>query len=128
MWPWPWPCWRYWQPLPLLPGRSAWTGRMAVADLLIWLQGLFMIAGCLFFTIGTLGLFRLSETRDRLHALTKVDNLGLGLIALALLPSAPTAGDAVKILLVWLVVLMASGASAHLIARAAGRTPEPEDS
>lgn len=99
-----------------------------MADLMVVLQGILLIAGCIFFGIGTLGLFRLSDTRSRLHALTKVDNLGLGLIALALLPSAPTPGDGVKILLVWLVVLMASSTSAHLIARAAQQTADQEDS
>ncbi len=99
-----------------------------MADLMVAFQGVLIIAGCVFFGIGTLGLFRLSETRSRLHALTKVDNLGLGLIALALLPSAPTLGDGLKILLVWLVVLMASGTSAHLIARAAHHTVDQEDS
>src|SRR5690554_6714407 len=98
-----------------------------VADLMVVLQGILLIAGCIFFGIGTLGLFRLSDTRSRLHALTKVDNLGLGLIALALLPSAPTPGDGLKILLVWLVVLVASSTSAHLIARAAHQTADPED-
>lgn len=82
--------------------------------------------GLLLFAVGTLGLFRLSETRDRLHALTKVDNLGLGLIVLALLPSAPTIGDALKIVLIWLVVLAASATSAHLIARATEHTEGEE--
>ncbi|MCK7544117.1 monovalent cation/H(+) antiporter subunit G [Marinobacter bryozoorum] len=98
-----------------------------MTDFLPWLQVPLLVAGCLFFAIGTLGLFRLSDTRDRLHALTKVDNLGLGLIALALLPSAPTLGDGAKIVLVWLVVLMASATSAHLIARAAGRDTGQEE-
>lgn len=98
-----------------------------MAELLPWLQIPLLVTGCLFFAIGTLGLFRLTDTRDRLHALTKVDNLGLGLIALALLPSAPTVGDGAKILLVWLVVLVASATSAHLIARAAGRDIRREE-
>lgn len=98
-----------------------------MTDWLPWLQILLLVAGCFFFAVGTLGLFRLSETRDRLHALTKVDNLGLGLIAVALLPSAPTIGDALKIVLIWLVVLAASATSAHLIARAAGHSGDGEE-
>lgn len=98
-----------------------------MTDWLPWVQIPLLVAGCFFFAIGTLGLFRLSETRDRLHALTKVDNLGLGLIVVALLPSAPTIGDALKIVLVWLVVLAASATSAHLIARAAEHTGEGEE-
>lgn len=96
-----------------------------MTDWLPWVQIPLLVAGCFFFAVGTLGLFRLSQTRDRLHALTKVDNLGLGLIVVALLPSAPTVGDALKIVLVWVVVLAASATSAHLIARASEHTEEP---
>ena len=37
-------------------------------------------AGAFFFMAGTIGLLRFPDTLTRLHALTKVDNLGLGLI------------------------------------------------
>ena len=89
-----------------------------MTEWLFVLQVVLLAAGCFFFAVGTLGLFRLTDTRDRLHALTKVDNLGLGLIVLALLPSAPNFTDGLKMVLVWLVVLAASATSAHLIARA----------
>ncbi len=97
-----------------------------MTEWLPWVQIPLLVVGCFFFAIGTLGLFRLSETRDRLHALTKVDNLGLGLMVVALLPSAPTVGDALKIVLVWLVVLAASATSTHLIARATEHTEREE--
>lgn len=82
------------------------------------IQILLMIVGCLFVGIGTLGLFRFSDTLCRIHALTKIDNLGLGFIALALLPFAPSAASALKVVLIWLVALAASATSAHLVARA----------
>lgn len=81
-------------------------------------QVLLMVVGCLFFGIGTLGLFRFSDTLCRIHALTKIDNLGLGFIALALLPFAPSMASALKVVLIWLVALAASATSAHLVARA----------
>ena len=43
-------------------------------------------AGAFFFLAGTVGLLRFPDTLTRLHALTKADNLGLGLIVLGLLP------------------------------------------
>jgi multicomponent Na+:H+ antiporter subunit G len=46
-------------------------------SLILTVQAVFMVAGCLFFGVGTLGLFRFSDTLCRIHALTKVDNLGL---------------------------------------------------
>ncbi|WP_339799493.1 monovalent cation/H(+) antiporter subunit G [uncultured Marinobacter sp.] len=75
-------------------------------------------AGCLFFAVGTLGLFRFSDTLTRIHALTKVDNLGLGLIVLGLFPLMPSVASGLKTILIWLVALAASATSAHLIALA----------
>ena len=43
-----------------------------------------------FFFAGTVGLLRFPDSLSRLHALTKADNLGLGLIVLGLLPRAET--------------------------------------
>ena len=45
-------------------------------------------AGALFFLAGTVGLLRFPDSLSRLHALTKADNLGLGLVVLGLLPQA----------------------------------------
>lgn len=81
-------------------------------------QVVLMVVGCLFFGVGTLGLFRFSDTLCRIHALTKIDNLGLGFIALALLPLAPSMAAGLKVVLIWVVALAASATSAHLVARA----------
>ncbi|NMT62075.1 cation:proton antiporter [Marinobacter orientalis] len=81
-------------------------------------QVVLMVVGCLFFGVGTLGLFRFSDTLCRIHALTKIDNLGLGFIVLALLPLAPSVTAGLKVVLIWVVALAASATSAHLVARA----------
>ena len=73
--------------------------------------------GCFFFMAGTIGLLRFPDARCRLHALTKVDNLGLGLIVLGLLPYAGSAVGAIKLLSVWLLVQFSSSIVAQLIAR-----------
>lgn len=83
------------------------------------LQLILLAAGCFFYLVGTLGLFRFPDTMTRIHALTKVDNLGLGLVVLALLPMADSAAVALKMILIWLVALGASATAAHLVARAA---------
>jgi len=93
---------------------------MTVIELL---QLLLLTAGCVFYLVGTLGLFRFPDTLTRIHALTKVDNLGLGLLVLALLPMADSPAVALKMILIWLVALAASATAAHLVARAA----RPED-
>ncbi len=81
------------------------------------LQALSLLTGCLFFMVGTLGLFRLPDTLTRIHALTKADNLGLGFIVLGLLPSVAGPAAATKILLIWVVALAASATAAHLVGR-----------
>ena len=45
-----------------------------------------VVAGAFFFLAGTVGLLRFPDSFTRLHALTKADNLGLGLVVLGLLP------------------------------------------
>ncbi len=85
---------------------------------LFFIQWALLSVGCLFFAVGTLGLFRLPDTLTRIHALTKIDNLGLGFIVLALLLQTSSLAGGLKMLLVWAVALAASATSAHLVARA----------
>jgi multicomponent Na+:H+ antiporter subunit G len=73
--------------------------------------------GCVFFIAGTLGLLRFPDVFCRLHALTKSDNLGVGLITLGLLPQVDSISMAVKIILVWGLLLLTSATSCHLVAR-----------
>lgn len=80
---------------------------------------LLLIAGGLFFLAGTLGLLRFPDVYTRLHALTKADNVGLGLVVAALMLQAGSWAIAGKLLLVWLLVLVASTVACHLVARTA---------
>jgi multicomponent Na+:H+ antiporter subunit G len=78
-------------------------------------------AGAFFFLAGTVGLLRFPDTLSRLHALTKADNLGLGLVVLGLLPWAGGVFGALKLVCVWILVQFAGATVAQLIARAARR-------
>ncbi len=83
-------------------------------------------AGAFFFLAGTIGLLRFPDTLCRLHALTKADNLGLGLVVLGLLPQVPGPLVGLKLVLVWLLVLVAGATVAQLIGQVAlggGRRP-----
>ena len=82
-------------------------------------------AGAFFFLAGTVGLLRFPDTLSRLHALTKADNLGLGLIVLGLLFQAEGLLAALKLIGVWLLTLLAGATVTQLFARAA-RTGSPE--
>jgi multicomponent Na+:H+ antiporter subunit G len=86
-----------------------------------WLSALLVCLGALFFIAGTVGLLRLPDLFSRLHALTKADNLGLGLIMLGILPQVGGPLQGLKLLLIWLLVLLAGATGAHLIAKRALR-------
>jgi multicomponent Na+:H+ antiporter subunit G len=75
-----------------------------------------VLGGAFFFSVGTLGLIRFPDVRSRLHALTKADNLGLGMIlsgAALWLADLAAAG---LMLLCWLFALAGASVSAHVIA------------
>jgi multicomponent Na+:H+ antiporter subunit G len=82
--------------------------------------------GAFFFLAGTVGLLRFPDTLTRLHALTKADNLGLGLVVLGLLPHVAGVLPALKLVAIWLLVLLSGADASQLIARAARRRgPRP---
>ncbi len=84
-----------------------------------------VLAGVFFFIAGTLGLLRFGDTLSRVHALTKADNLGLGLIVLGLLPLADSITDALKLVVIWALVLLGGTTAAQLVAGAVRRKQEP---
>jgi len=73
-------------------------------------------AGAVLFLAGTLGLLRFPDTLTRLHALTKVDNLGLGLVALGLMPQLGWLA-ALKLLAVWLLVQLSGAIVTQILGR-----------
>ena len=76
-------------------------------------------AGAVFFLAGTVGLLRFPDSHSRLHALTKADNLGLGLVILGLVFQAEGLLTALKITVVWLVTLLCGATISQLIASTA---------
>jgi multicomponent Na+:H+ antiporter subunit G len=76
-------------------------------------------AGAFFFMAGTVGLLRFPDPLSRLHALTKADNLGLGLVVLGLLFQMEGLLAALKLITVWLLALLAGATVTQLIARTA---------
>ncbi len=80
-----------------------------------------LLAGAVFFFAGTLGLLRFPDIYTRLHALTKADNVGLGLMVAGLALQAESAAAVGKLMVIWLLVLLAGGSVAHLVAAAARR-------
>ena len=83
-----------------------------------------VLGGAFFYLTGTVGLLRFPDTLTRLHALSKADNLGLGLIVLGLLPRVDGTLVALKLVCAWLLVLLSGATVAQLIARVA-RSRDP---
>jgi multicomponent Na+:H+ antiporter subunit G len=75
-------------------------------------------AGAFIFLAGTVGLLRFPDPLTRLHALTKADNLGLGLVVLGLLPQANGVLGGLKLVAVWLLAQLAGATVTQLVARA----------
>jgi multicomponent Na+:H+ antiporter subunit G len=76
-----------------------------------------VVAGAFFFLAGTVGLLRFPDSFTRLHALTKADNLGLGLVVLGLLPQVSSALIGLKLVLIWFLLLLSGATAAQLIGR-----------
>lgn len=95
-----------------------------------WVTVGLMLASAIFFLAGTLGLLRFPDAHARLHALTKADNLGLGLLVAGLSLQAGSPAVVAKLVLLWLVVLLSSATTAYLIggfALESGSDPEADD-
>lgn len=76
-------------------------------------------AGLAFFLAGTVGLIRFPDSFSRLHALTKADNLGLGLIAFGMAFQAENWAQVASLALIWALALLAAGTVSQLVARSA---------
>jgi multicomponent Na+:H+ antiporter subunit G len=80
-----------------------------------------LLAGCGFYFAGTVGLLRLPDSYSRLHALTKADNVGLMLVCAGLALLSGSLRTTLMLGVVWLLALVASTLSAHLLARRTAR-------
>jgi multicomponent Na+:H+ antiporter subunit G len=83
-----------------------------------WLSYALTLSGAFFFFAGTVGLLRFPDVYTRLHALTKADNLGLGLIVMGLIVQADSWTLIVKLVLIWILAMISSATACHLVARA----------
>jgi len=86
------------------------------------------VFGAAFFLAGTLGLLRLPDFYTRAHAVSKCDTVGAGSILLALALYVAPHPEALKILVLLLLVLLSSPTACHALAHAAHHTGlEPSD-
>ena len=77
----------------------------------------FITVGLFFFLAGTVALLRFPDVFTRLHALTKADTVGLGMVVLGLVVRTDAWSVRVKLILIWLLVLGATATTSHVVAR-----------
>ena len=85
--------------------------------ILHWLSVPVLTAGTLFFVAGTLGLLRFPDVYSRLHAVTKADTLGLGLIVAGLSLRIGQWQPVLLMVLIWLLIMASSATACQLLAR-----------
>ncbi|MBA5941924.1 MAG: monovalent cation/H(+) antiporter subunit G [Methanophagales archaeon] len=80
---------------------------------------LLLSIGTLFFIVGTIGLIRFPDVYTRLHAATKCDTLGLGMIFAGIMLYEGATFASVKIMFIVIFIFLTNPTAAHAIARAA---------
>lgn len=88
---------------------------------------LLLIGGLFFFLVGTIGLYRLPDVFTRLHATTKSDTLGAGLIILAVMIYMGFDIIVLKLFLVLLFIWITNPTAAHIISKAVYRNEVKEE-
>ena len=80
-----------------------------------------LAAGVFFFLVGVTGLLRLPDVYCRMHATTKCDTLGAGLILLGLALYTGFSAAGIKLMLLIVFIWVTNPTTSHVIARAAYR-------
>jgi len=80
---------------------------------------LFLVSGIFFFFVGVVGLLRMPNVFTRMHATTKCDTMGAGLVFAALIMWQGATFISANILLILIFVWITNPTAAHAIAKAA---------
>jgi multicomponent Na+:H+ antiporter subunit G len=81
-----------------------------------WISVVLIALGAFFFLAGSVGVLRFPDVFTRLHALTKADNLGLGLVIVGVALQTESWALVLKLGLIWLLVMLSSATVCCLIA------------
>jgi len=82
---------------------------------------IFLLAGLFFFTVGVVGLLRLPDVYCRMHATTKCDTLGAGLMLFALMIYHGLSPDTFKLAFIIAFIWVTNPTAAHIISKASYR-------
>lgn len=98
-----------------------------MAEVWLALSWLALAAGAFFFVAGAVGLARFPDIHCRLHAVTKADTLGMGLLVLGLAIRSGDWSAASVMVVVWFLVAASSAVTCHLLARFASEDSAAEE-
>jgi multicomponent Na+:H+ antiporter subunit G len=85
------------------------------------LSDFFFLTGIVFVFLGMLGLLRLPDVYNRLHATTKIGTLGTFGVMMGIVLKVGFSSMGLKAITVGLFLLLTAPVAAHMIARAAHR-------
>ena len=97
----------------------------AVDPLRAWLVLLLITVGSFFLVVGTVGLLRLPNVYNRMHATTKATTLGAASMALAGFVYYGPGGQGLNALVIVAFLFLTAPTGAHMISRAAQRMGVP---
>ncbi len=98
--------------------------------LLSGIATVFIVSGLFFFMVGALGLIRLPDVFSRMHATTKADTLGAGLVLFGVIIWQGVGFLAFNILLILIFIWITNPTAAHFIAKTEylrGKSIEKDD-
>ncbi len=78
-----------------------------------------LFGGLFFLVVGVIGLIRLPDIYNRLHALGKCDTMGAGLIVLAMILIVPGMTNVIKLILMEIFILVINPVVTHLTTKTA---------
>ena len=87
----------------------------------------FLLSGTFFFVVGVVGLIRMPEVFTRMHATTKCDTMGAGLIFLGLILWKGFTLVSLVVFLVLLFLWITNPTAAHYIAKGAYESMKSKD-
>lgn len=81
--------------------------------------GICLALGAVFYLIGAVGLIRMPDIFTRMHAVSVSETLGVTLLMLGMAIEAGFTLVLVKLVIIWLVLMVAGPVASHALARAA---------
>jgi multicomponent Na+:H+ antiporter subunit G len=90
-----------------------------------WLSSALFVAGATFGLLAGIGVLRMPDVFTRMQASTKASTLGLGCLLAAVALGHPDMSFGVRAVSIAAFMLLTTAVSAHVIARAAGRSGAP---